>query len=66
MPDSLPESIDLEEVAEAVAEDLDEGFCLACGMSSCGVEPDAEGYRCGHCGRFEVYGAEQILLRYGD
>jgi hypothetical protein len=38
------------------------GFCLACGEAIDGVEPDACGYACEHCGEPCVYGAEEILM----
>ena len=40
----------------------DPGFCIACGASADGVEPDAEHYECEACGEAAVYGAEQLLL----
>lgn len=40
----------------------DPGFCLACGKSAHGVEPDAQRYRCESCGRPAVYGAEEVLM----
>lgn len=59
-------SITAERVAEAVERShasLDNpGFCLACGEEAEGCEPDAERYECEHCGRCQVYGAEQILF----
>ena len=66
IPFSLPDCIDLEEVMASDRDERYEGWCLACGSSQSGVEPDAEGYRCESCGRLEVYGAEQILILYGD
>jgi len=41
------------------------GICLNCGNEQEGVEPDAEGYRCGECGQHRVAGCEQILLMFG-
>jgi len=38
------------------------GFCVACGASADGVEPDARGYTCESCGEPGVYGAEELLL----
>lgn len=40
-----------------------EGFCLACGESQSGVEPDAQRYECESCGKNKVYGAEELILR---
>lgn len=37
------------------------GFCLACGIDVEGVEPDARGDTCEHCGAPRVYGAEEVL-----
>lgn len=39
------------------------GVCLACGEETDGVEPDADNYQCDTCRRYEVVGAEQLLLR---
>lgn len=39
-----------------------EGFCLACGETQSGVEPDARQYRCESCGAWKVYGAEELGL----
>jgi hypothetical protein len=55
--------IDLDEVLDVVEGDNNEGFCLACGNRQSGVEPDARKYTCEACGRDEVYGAEEVLLR---
>jgi hypothetical protein len=39
------------------------GACLACGdIVESGVEPDARGYRCGHCGEPKVYGIEECVI----
>jgi hypothetical protein len=38
------------------------GFCIACGADADGVEPDARGYECEHCGAHKVYGAEELLM----
>jgi hypothetical protein len=45
--------------------DADGGFCTACGAEAYGVEPDATGYPCEHCGEAAVFGAEELVLR-GD
>ena len=39
-----------------------EGFCLACGETQDGVEPDARQYVCESCGARKVYGAEELGL----
>lgn len=38
------------------------GYCMACGETVYGVEPDAHGYDCDGCGAPCVYGAEELLL----
>jgi hypothetical protein len=40
------------------------GICQQCGhVHGYGIEPDAEGYECGHCGEYAVLGMEEALLR---
>lgn len=39
-----------------------EGFCLACGETQPGVEPDARKYTCEACGAPKVYGAEDLVI----
>jgi hypothetical protein len=39
-----------------------QGFCLACGETQDGVEPDARKYECESCGESKVYGAEELVL----
>jgi len=60
MPDLS--KIDLSDVMEAVQDDDNTGFCLACGEQAFGVEPDAREYECESCGAHEVYGAEELLI----
>tara|TARA_R110002050_G_scaffold3328_1_gene17439 strand:+ start:325 stop:546 length:222 start_codon:yes stop_codon:yes gene_type:complete len=57
-------TLDYEEVFDAVARDMNEGFCVNtnCGSSSLGVEPDAEERRCDACQEFTLYGAERVLI----
>ncbi len=38
------------------------GFCTFCGQETGGVEPDATGYDCDHCGEQGVYGASELLF----
>jgi predicted RNA-binding Zn-ribbon protein involved in translation (DUF1610 family) len=39
------------------------GACLACGqLVHEGIEPDARGYKCPHCGMHQVYGAEELMI----
>lgn len=58
----LPSNLTVDEVIDAVKDDRDTGFCIACGAENWGVEPDAREYRCRSCGEFRVYGAEELLL----
>ena len=55
-------NINIEEVLEVAQNDENVGFCLACGHSQDGVEPDAKGYECENCGEHQVMGAELILI----
>jgi len=64
-PKSLPKCVDMEEVMQAVEEDLNDGFCLSCGESQDGCEPDARNYTCESCGAMMVFGASEILIMYG-
>lgn len=51
----------LEQITEA--DDLQCGYCLACGaMQEC-CEPDARNYRCDNCHEREVFGAQELLIR---
>lgn len=50
------------ELQDALAQDRNTGFCLACGCDVDGVEPDARKYRCEACDADKVYGAEELLL----
>ena len=38
------------------------GFCLSCGLSQQGHEPDAAGNECESCGEKKVCGAHELLL----
>ena len=40
----------------------DEGFCLGCGSTRSGVEPDARRYPCESCGEDLVYGFQELLF----
>ena len=42
--------------------EANEGFCLACGNTQSGVEPDARKYTCESCGMPKVYGAEELVI----
>lgn len=54
--------IDFNRIMEAVQNDEDVGFCLACGAENDGVEPDARRYECEECGARKVYGAQELLI----
>jgi hypothetical protein len=56
--------ISIEQVMEAIENDEYAGFCLACGEQADGVEPDARNYVCESCGARQVFGAEEILIRF--
>lgn len=38
------------------------GFCIACGHTAYGVEPDARRYTCQHCQESHVYGIEELVM----
>lgn len=50
----------IEELTELDADGA--GFCLACGNTQEGVEPDAVKYECESCGAHKVYGAAELAL----
>ena len=54
--------VTLDMVIQAVEEDDNSGFCLACGDQTYGIEPDAHEYTCESCGEPKVYGAEELLF----
>ena len=56
--------IKYEEVFDAVARDMNEGFCInpKCGDQTIGVEPDVKDRRCFVCGEFTLCGAETVLF----
>lgn len=57
---------DFEDVRQACEGSMfgtdNSGFCLACGETQDGCEPDARGYECESCGEHEVFGAEECLM----
>jgi hypothetical protein len=59
-------SITALRVAQAVQRQMsalaNPGFCVACGKSADGVEPDARRYKCESCGEATVYGAEELMM----
>lgn len=52
----------IKALEKVVSSDNSRGFCLGCGSSAGGVEPDARKYKCEGCGASRVYGAEELLL----
>ena len=44
------------------AEDDMTGFCLACGPTQGGCEPDARKYQCESCEAPKVYGIPELLI----
>jgi hypothetical protein len=42
--------------------DSNEGFCLGCGNTQMGVEPDARKYPCESCEKNLVYGFQELLI----
>jgi len=61
-PVSSKPKVALDQVIQAVAQDDNLGFCLACGAEVFGVEPDARKVECEVCGAAKVYGAEELLI----
>ena len=58
----MHESITLELVMNAMADQDYVGFCITCGEQFDGIEPDAHEYECECCGQHTVYGAEELLV----
>lgn len=56
----VPKRFTLAEIEEA--DDMQCGFCLACGAMRDCCEPDARKYPCEECGKRLVYGAQEIGL----
>lgn len=61
---SLTEARVTEAVERAYSSTDNPGFCRACGAEADGVEPDAEGYECEHCGEHAVMGAETLWINW--
>lgn len=53
--------VETEEEMYAI-NDSEEGFCLSCGNTRSGVEPDARRYPCECCGENIVYGFQELLF----
>jgi len=47
---------------EQLVSDGCQGFCLACGETQEGCEPDARKYVCESCEQPKVYGLEELLM----
>lgn len=64
----IHKSITTERVMDAVHRQTfgtdNPGFCLACGAESDSCEPDARNYECEDCGEKQVFGAEEILMKF--
>ena len=54
----------IDRIIQAIKDDDNIGFCIACGEEVYGVEPDARCYECESCGELKVYGAEELLLMH--
>lgn len=50
-------------LTEIIEGDNTAGFCLSCGETVEGIEPDAERDDCPHCGAAKVFGAENLMIR---
>ena len=55
-----PISFTLEQI-EIAMQSLS-GFCIECGAERSCCEPDAREYKCDICGKFAVFGAEELVL----
>ena len=52
----------IEEAEESTFGMGSEGFCVRCGASRSGCEPDAREYPCESCGENAVYGACELVF----
>lgn len=52
----------ISKIVAAVERDNHEGFCIACGHQTTGVEPDARNYPCEACEKDRVFGASELLF----
>jgi len=55
--------IALAELMDLLANDDNEGVCVACGDLMDNCEPDAQRYPCDGCGKKTVYGTQEVLIR---
>lgn len=62
----MHKSITVKRVMRAVEREMSDcenpGFCVHCGKSADGCEPDAREYECESCGKSGVYGAADLLM----
>lgn len=62
----LHPSITEERIIEAIESSYltlsNPGFCVACGYSQEGCEPDARSYVCDNCSKPAVFGAEELMF----
>lgn len=66
MSRKLHPDITFERIQEAITDEDYVGFCIACGAEKGGCEPDARNYLCDNCDENQVFGAEEILMQFGD
>ena len=57
--------ITYDQVLQAVERDDYTGICVLCGHEQGNCEPDARKYACENCERKSVFGAEELLFRFG-
>ena len=55
-------TIDTDTLIDAIERDNYIGFCTECGEEQYGCEPDACNYECETCGKYSVFGAEELLI----
>lgn len=60
----IPDEI-IDRAIELLEEDSMNGICLSCHADQYGVEPDARNYHCESCRRYDVFGADEIVLMEG-
>jgi len=54
--------INPDDIMNAIQNDENTGFCIACGAEAYNVEPDARKYTCEDCGKNKVYGLQELLF----
>lgn len=60
----FPKGLTIDTVIEAVERDDCVGFCMTCGAECSEVEPDLVRGECSSCDAQDVYGAEEIIIRF--